>query len=146
MNCKHIIALAVLWQILVTVAQAQTTSWKGTSSTSWGTAANWTAGVPTASLDAIVGDTNFTGANQPAISAISVCRSLTLGTGATISTVTISRKLTVSGNVTIGSNGKISHTASKTSYPIILTGNWTNSGAYVGSSANSSVTFRETLI
>ena len=126
--------------LTLSVAQAQT-SWKGTSSTSWATAANWTAGVPTASLDAIVGDANFTGANQPNISATAVCKSLTLGTGTKASTLTISRQLTVSGNITIGTNGKISHTASRTSRPIILTGNWTNSGSYIGSSTSSSVTF-----
>ena len=95
--------------LTLSVVQAQT-SWKGTSSTSWSTAANWTAGVPTASLDAIVGDANFTGANQPSITGTAVCKSLTLGTATKASTLTISRQLTVSGNITISTNGKIRFT------------------------------------
>jgi len=50
-------------------AHAQTTSWRGTTSTDWSGAANWTAGVPTSAVDAIIGDVNFTGANQPSITA-----------------------------------------------------------------------------
>jgi len=135
-------SVAVL--MLITTSVLAQTSWKGTSSTAWATAANWSAGVPTASLDAVIGDTNFTGANQPNISSTAVCKSLTLGTGTKASTLTVSQPLTVSGNITIGPNGKISHTASRTSRPIILTGNWTNSGSYAGSSGSSSVTFSGT--
>ncbi|MEI7732972.1 MAG: hypothetical protein WCO56_25595 [Verrucomicrobiota bacterium] len=131
------------WLLMASLGHAQT-SWKGTSSTAWATAANWTAGVPTASLDAIIGDANFTGPNQPNISATSVCRSLTLGTGTIASTLTISRGLTVSGNITIGANGRISHTSTSTTRVISLTGNWSNSGIYVGSSSSSTVTFSGT--
>src|SRR6266545_2812268 len=88
-------------------AYAQTTSWKGTSNTDWNRAANWTAGVPTASVDAIIGDANFTGANQPDLSASSVCKSLTIGTGSIVSTLKADKSLTVSGNVTIGAGSAI---------------------------------------
>ena len=40
---------------------------------------NWTAGVPTSAVDAIIGDANFTGINQPTISATATCKSLTIG-------------------------------------------------------------------
>jgi|ERR1017187_3137746 hypothetical protein len=116
---SHLKWLLIGMMLAAPMAMAQT-SWKGTSSTTWGTFANWTAGVPTASLDAIIGDANFTGANQPNSSSTSVCRSLTLGTGTKVSTLTISRGMTVSGNVTIGANGQISHTSKSTSLVISL--------------------------
>src|SRR5258706_626258 len=72
------------------VAEAQT-SWKGTTSTDWNNAVNWTAGVPTSSSDAIIGDANFTGANQPSLTASSSCRSLTIGAGTTVSTLSVAK-------------------------------------------------------
>ena len=117
-------------------ASAQT-SWKGTSSTQWSDAGNWTAGVPTATLDAIIGDASFTGANQPAVSSASSCKSLTIGTGAKASTLSISKNLTVSGAVVIGANGTISHTSGN----LALTGSWTNSGAYNSSGNRATVVF-----
>src|ERR1041385_8752619 len=95
------------------------TSWKGTSSTSWKEVANWTAGVPTSSTDAIIGDASFTGSFQPSINASAVCKSLTLG-GVHAATLSMTRTLTVSGNITINSNGTISQ--GKTT--ITLSGNW----------------------
>src|SRR6266571_41317 len=80
------------------VASAQT-SWKGTLSKDWRLAGNWTAGVPTASVDAIIGDGNFTGANQPDLSASSFCKSLTIGTGTKVCTLKVDKTLTISGNV-----------------------------------------------
>jgi fibronectin-binding autotransporter adhesin len=79
---------------------AQTTSWKGTVSTSWSTAGNWTNGVPTAALDAVIGDVNFTGSYMPTIGAKSFCKSLIVG-GSVAATLSFSRSLTVSGDVTI---------------------------------------------
>ncbi len=114
------------------------TRWKGTVSTDWSNTGNWTAGVPTASLDALIGDASFTGANQPALTVASVCKSLTLGTGTKVSTLTVGFALTVSGNVSIGANGTITHSGSTV---ISLSGNWSNSGSYVGSGKNSMVTF-----
>ena len=105
------------------------TSWKGTTSTDWSVAANWTAGVPTASVDAIIGDANFTGTFQPKpTAAANVCKSLTIGAGTKASTLTVTKAVTVSGNVTIGANGTITHSGVTT---IALTGNWSNSGTYV---------------
>src|SRR6266404_3989279 len=124
--------------LLAPLGQAQT-SWKGTTSTGWSIAANWTAGVPTASVDAIIGDANFTGANQPAVTARSVCKSLAIGTGTKVSALAVSKAFTVSGNVTIGANGTISHSGVTT---ISLTGNWTNSGAYNTSNNKQIVAFR----
>ena len=115
------------------------TSWKGTVSTSWKEAANWTAGMPTSSMDAIIGDANFTGSFQPSITGSAACKSLTLG-GAHAATLTMTRTLTVPGNITINSNGTISQ--GKTS--ITLSGNWSNSGSYSATSTSSNVIFAGT--
>ena len=141
--------------LLAPLAQAQT-SWKGTASTSWNNAANWTAGVPTSTLDAIIGDGNFTCSNQPTVNAASVCKSLNLGTGSIACTLTVTRKLTVSGDVVIGSNGTVAHSSG---VAISLTRNWTNSGTYnatassalvivagVAQSLNGATTFRKLTI
>ena len=102
------------------------TSWKGTSSTDWSKAANWTNGVPTATVDAIIGDANFTGSNQPSLTVSSVCKSLTIGTGIKSSSLSAKQSLTVYGNITIGVHGSIS----QQNHTISLTGNWNNSGSY----------------
>ena len=47
--------LVVLLVFTVPFGALAQTSWKGTTSTSWSTAANWTAGIPTSALDAIIG-------------------------------------------------------------------------------------------
>ena len=133
-----------LWVAALTLAATAAfaqTSWKGTTSTDWSAAANWTAGVPASTTDAIIGDANFTGANQPSLTASSVCKSLTLGTGTKASTLTVGKAFTVSGNVVIGANGTVSHTAAVT---LSLTGNWTNSGAYNTSNTKATVAFSGT--
>src|SRR6266540_1467025 len=122
-------------------AYAQTTSWKGTSNTDWNRAANWTAGVPTASVDAIIGDASFTGNNQPDLSASSVCKSLTIGTGTKVSTLKVDKALTVNGNITMGPNGTINHTAATI---IGLKGNWSNGGKYTAGNNKANVAFSGT--
>ena len=126
--------------LLAAVSAHAQTSWKGTTSTAWNIAANWTAGVPTASVDAVIGDANFTGANQPQTGVGSVCKSLTIGNGTKASTLSVG-PLTVAGHVTIGTNGTITHNTGTT---IPVTGNWTNSGSYLGTSKNSTVAFAGT--
>src|SRR6266511_4103198 len=136
------IALVVLFLFLVPPCVfAQTTSWKGTVSTDWNTAANWTAGVPTASTDAIIGDTNFTGSSQPDLSGSSVCRSLTIGTGTKASTLKVDKALTVNGDLSIGPRGTINHSAA-----VILgvKGNWSNGGRYNASNNGATVAFSGT--
>jgi fibronectin-binding autotransporter adhesin len=129
----------ILVCILVSVAPYfgfSQTSWKGTISTSWSTAGNWTAGVPTATIDAMIGDASFTGANQPTISSTATCKSLTIG-GTKTSTLTISRGLTISGNLLINANGAISQGG----YSLTLKGNWQNGGVYTATSSYSNVIF-----
>ncbi|MFZ4619625.1 MAG: hypothetical protein ACOYNS_03640 [Bacteroidota bacterium] len=116
---------------------SQSTSWKGTTSTSWATASNWTNGIPSATVDVIIGDANFTGASQPSITASSTAKSLTLGNSTKVSTLTISNTFTVSGDITIGSNGTITHTSTRTSRPLTVKGNFVNNGVYNANSSNS---------
>ncbi|HSB92029.1 MAG TPA: hypothetical protein VLC28_02880, partial [Flavitalea sp.] len=61
--------LACLCILLTFQSAVAQTSWKGTVSTNWTTAGNWSAGVPTANVDVIIGDANFTGSNQPTVNA-----------------------------------------------------------------------------
>ena len=132
----YVLLTACILIVLTSLTGYAQTSWKGTVSTNWTTAGNWTAGIPNANVDAIIGDANFTGANQPTVNAGSSCKSLTIG-GTITSTLTLSRNLTVSGTLTINSNGTISQPKSTLS----VTGNWINNGTYTPSSNNSKVNF-----
>jgi len=133
---KFTLTLSLILSVYLLSAQ---TSWKGTISTAWSNPSNWTLGVPTSTMDVIIGDANFTGANQPTISATAICKSLIIG-GTKASTLTISKSTTVSGNITIAANGTISHGGVSLS----LTGNWINNGSYSATSTNSNVLFAGT--
>jgi len=127
------ITLAFIFYTQVSFSQ---TSWTGASSTKWSKSANWTNGVPTASTDAILGDANFTGSNQPTVDRTSSCKSLTIG-GTVSTTLNASRNLTVSGNVLINANGTLSQGNSSLS----LTGSWTNNNTYSYYNNNARVIF-----
>ena len=122
--------------ILSFLSSFSQTSWKGTSSTKWSLAANWTAGVPNAATAAILGDANFTGVNQPTVDLSSACKSLTVG-GTVSTTITVSKNLTVSGNVLIQANGVLKMSGATLS----LTGSWTNNGSYTYTNAGALVIF-----
>lgn len=123
---------------------AQTTSWRGVTSTNWTTASNWTSGVPTSTVDAIIGDANFTGAFQPILNGTATCKNLTIGTGTKASTLNIVNNITVWGNFLIGSNGTI--TANTSSRTITLKGNWTNQGVYSASPSSAAVTLSGSVV
>lgn len=131
------IQLALACCLLGTGAlRAQTTSWKGTTSTSWSTASNWTNGVPSATVDAVIGDGSFTGSFQPTISTSAATKNLTISaTGSPV--LTISKALTISGNLTLNAGGSISHRG----VTVTVKGNWANSGAYTGTTTTSRVNF-----
>ena len=118
---------------------AQTTSWKGITSTAWATATNWTNGIPSATVSAILGDANFTGAFQPKITAAATSLNLTIG-GTVTTTLTVSSTITISGNLLINSGSTIAQTASTMS----LVGNWTNNGTYTATGASTLFTFKGT--
>jgi fibronectin-binding autotransporter adhesin len=135
---KKTSSICITILLFIQIINAQT-SWKGTTSTNWSNTLNWTAGVPTATIDAIIGDGSFTGAFQPVLTATAACKSLTIGTGAKVSTLTVAKNLTVSGNVAIGSNGTILHNVA--AITITIKGNWANSGTYSATVATDLVTF-----
>lgn len=113
------------------------TSWKGTVSTTWNDANNWTAGIPTASVDAVIGDASFTGSFQPTISSVTAaCRTLTLVSSANNPVLTVSKGLTVSGTLTIGSGCTISHRG----VTVTVKGDFINNGTYTATSNSSRIT------
>ncbi|SKC99049.1 hypothetical protein SAMN05660461_1349 [Chitinophaga ginsengisegetis] len=131
--------LLLLLLLLFPILLSAQTSWKGTVSSSWANSANWTAGVPSATVDAIIGDAAFTGIYYPVISYSSSCKSLTVGAGVN-ATLTISKSLTVAGNLVLSSGSTISQRG----VTLTVKGNWTNSGSYTTSSTNARVTFAGT--
>ncbi len=138
-NPLRLIACSLLsWALLAPLAARAQTSWNGSVSADWSTAANWTAGVPSSTVAAIIGDANFTGANQPSITAKSVCKSLVLGNGVTTSILTVNHSLTVLGDITIGANGAINHNSPQA---ISLAGNWNNAGTYTVGQNRATITF-----
>ena len=122
--------------ILYTSPSYGQTSWRGTTSTAWSVVTNWTAGVPTSTKDAIIGDANFTGVNQPSVNTTASCKSLTVG-GTVATTLTLTKNLVVSGNVLFNANATVTHPNSS----LTLTGNWTNNGTYTATSNSSNVIF-----
>jgi hypothetical protein len=70
------------------------TTWTGAVSTNWNTAANWTAGVPTAALDAFIPDV----VNDPVISATAgLAKSVNVQPGGSL-TIAVTGSLTINGN------------------------------------------------
>ena len=112
-------------------------SWKGTVSSDWSLASNWTTNkIPTSAIDVIIGDANFTGSFQPDLSRSALCKSLTIGNGSIPSTLIIDFPINVYGNIIIGINGNISHTAATT---FTVLGNWNKEGIYTSTILNANV-------
>lgn len=137
-NQKNFLRISLVFLGILTcfIVQAQSTSWKGTNSTSWTDGSNWTNGIPTSAMDAIVGDANFTGAYQPKLSSTGYSQSLTIG-GVKAATVTVSSTLTISGNLTINNNG----TLSQSGVTLTVKGDWLNSGTYTANSTKTTTKF-----
>lgn len=138
---KKAIILSILILTLTNLLYSQT-SWKGTTNTNWSTASNWTNGVPTTSIDAIIGDASFTGGNQPELDNNAVCKNLTLGNGSIVSSLSIKKNITVYGDLLIGANGTVN--ADNNNKTITLKGNWTNNGSYAATTSSALVTFSGT--
>jgi hypothetical protein len=105
-------------------------------SSAWRNAGNWTAGVPNANVDAVIGDAAFTGPYQPSIGNTASCRSLTLVTSARNPVLTVSKGLTVAGTLTIGSGCTITHRG----VTITVKGDVVNNGTYNANSTSSRFT------
>ena len=134
---KPTFTIVLLLCSLFSLAQ---TSWRGTVSTAWDNPSNWTSGIPTSTTDAIIGDANFTGSNQPTINVNAACRSLILG-GSVASTLTVNKNLTITMNLTINGNGSL--VENKTT--ITVGGDWINNGSYSANSNNSMVILNGTI-
>lgn len=134
----HIVLILVFACLGITQLIGQTTSWTGTTNEKWRTSSNWTNGVPDANTDVIIGDANFTGANQPELRAGAgqgYCNSLTIGNSTKVSYLTVKDKIDVTGNVLIGSNGTIDQDGGNFSF----SGDWLNSGVYLPKNASTRV-------
>lgn len=83
------------------------TVWQGTTSTDWNTAANWTAGLPTSTLDAEI-PTQPGGGQFPIISTTgsAACKSLTIDSGASLSIDTL-KDISIYGDFTDNGNSDL---------------------------------------
>ncbi|MBN2489530.1 MAG: hypothetical protein JXQ29_01585 [Planctomycetes bacterium] len=95
------VAAAWLWSSLLVTASAQTL-WTGQFGSDWFTPGNWSAGLPTATVDATI---PAAPGNQPVVTfAGAACRHLTVETGATLvlsgGTLTVSGVCTNAGTLT----------------------------------------------
>jgi fibronectin-binding autotransporter adhesin len=136
-NSKFVLCIALLLFAFNSLGQ---TSWTGASSTRWYDADNWTNGVPTLTEDAIIGDANFRGLNQPTSSGrLARCKSLTIGKGTISSTLTLASNLIIAEDLVIGSNGTINHI--KNNRNINISGDWYNSGNFSSMGSNTAVIF-----
>ena len=118
-------APAVTGIINVTTKSCTSGSWVGITNTDWNTASNWCDGtVPTSATNVIINPV----VNQPVIGAgVSAnCNSLTINSGAILTTASGTNSLTVSGGVTINSGATL--TISGTNTLTVGNGNWTNNG------------------
>lgn len=127
-------AMCITLLLLPVVSWGQT-SWTGAVSSSWGTAANWTAGVPDQATDAVIGDNNFTGSYQPVISYHAACRSLTLGAGTGAPVLNVNKSFTIAGNLVINAGASMAQKG----VTLTVNGNWSNSGSYTTSNQNAKV-------
>ncbi len=84
------------------VGWSNTDTWLGSVSTAWGTAANWSAGVPTAASDVMIGSGSF----QPSTGAAITVHSMSVNTGAVVSVT--GGALTVTGLIDVGAGAQIS--------------------------------------
>ncbi|WP_207496549.1 hypothetical protein [Aridibaculum aurantiacum] len=112
--------LALLFMAFSVAGLAQTTSWIG-HDRNWARTYNWTNGIPTSTMDIIVGDANFIGFSQPTIPATATFRSVTVGG---VRNAVVSFKSRTVHNVTIEPNG----TLDMAKGTLTITGNWINNG------------------
>lgn len=147
---------------------AQSTSWTGAADTTWHNAANWTSGIPSQTVDAIIGDVNFTGNNEPTINASASCRDLVINLGRTLTVVT-SNEMQVAGSLvndgmissdslninfvgtcTLDGNGTATYTTFKVAAganitlnkPVVIRGDFTVDGTF--SAGGNTITFSGT--
>ncbi|MCO6462051.1 MAG: hypothetical protein J5I59_11660, partial [Saprospiraceae bacterium] len=89
-----IIRILFIHLIAITGLYAQSTTWTGNSDNDWNNSANWTSGVPDATMDVIIADVT----NNPEINLTgALAKSLSIGVGADL-TILTSGNLTINGS------------------------------------------------
>jgi hypothetical protein len=78
------------------MSSVPTTTWTGATSTNWATAGNWSSGVPTSNINAVIPSGTL---NSPTISSTANVYGLTINSGASLS-ISASNILNVYGNLT----------------------------------------------
>ncbi len=106
-----------------------TFTWTGSVSTDWNTAGNWDLGTVPSTTDTVVIPST---ANQPTLAAATTIVSLTINSGATLSTG--NNALTITSNFTL--NGTLTASTST----VTINGNLTGSGTIGGTTLNVTVT------
>lgn len=117
--------LFIIMVVNSTLAVAQTTSWRGTVSTAWENAANWTNGVPTATVGAVLGDGAAT--RQPTISSAVTVASISFRSTAAITlTIGTGGSLTVLGDVSGTWNANRRHTIAIGTQSVLINGSFSS--------------------
>ena len=96
--------LMVVSLFFVSAAIGQTNTWTGTTNANWGTPTNWSLGIVPLSTHTVIIPDNATGGNDnPTVDVAAVCATLTMSTGTSARTLTISgtNSLTLSGALSI---------------------------------------------
>lgn len=100
---KPFLVIIIIAACIETVHAQTTYTWKGTTSTDWNTASNWSpASVPTATSIVQIGFSTFT--NAPTISSTETVSAASISFGTVKSaTLTLNGNLTVTGNISMAS-------------------------------------------
>jgi phage gp45-like len=123
------IRVATTWADIVGPAS---TTWDGSASNDWNNAANWSAGIPTSSMDVIIPFTGIT--NFPTLSAAGTCKNITIASGATLldngfltvtGTATVEREIAAWGTAVQGWH----LVSSPVSNQVLSSSNWITSPA-----------------
>lgn len=127
----YIIKLYVLLILIFSsLLFSQTTAWRGTISTAWETAGNWTNGAPTATMTAILGDAAAT--RQPTISSAVTVAGISFRSAAAITlTIGAGGSLSVTGDVSGTWTANRTHTIAIGAQTMYINGNFTSGTNYL---------------
>lgn len=121
-------ALFVSGTGLIEFLDASTTWTAGAATTDWHDAANWSNGIPSAARNTIIPNI----ATQPTLTNDAICKSLTINTGATLTSanfqITLNGDFVLNGSIVLGSS------------PIIIAGTNNQSIAAISTTGNITVT------
>ena len=122
---KYFKTLGFSTLIFTSLLLSQTTAWRGTVSTAWENAANWTNGVPTATSTVILGDVAPT--RQPTISSTVTIAALSFRSASAITlTIGTGGSLIVTGDVSGTWTANQRHTIAIGAQTMYINGNFTS--------------------